>query len=775
VGIAVLGPLTIGGDQGETAALWRRDRIVLAALAVRPGQVLTAETLADVLWRTNLPASWQKVIQGCVVRLRKRLGSQAVETVADGYRLAIPLDEIDAQRFEHAVRRADELMTEDVPERAALVLSEALNLWRGSAFAELDDWDLARVEAARLTELRYQAEELYVEAALRAGHRDRILAKAEALVSEAPLRERRWILLATAQYQDGRQGEALRAIQRLRTVLQQELGLDPSPDVASLERAILRQDPELVAAQALPEPSPECPYPGLRPYDVDDADAFFGREADVAACLRKLADTTVLTVVGPSGCGKSSFVRAGVAAALRRDGTDVVVMTPGVHPLAALTAAMADAGSAGRTPMLVVDQCEETFSLCPDPVEREAFLATLLEHATHGRLVLVLRADRIADLSAYPEVARVLEPGLYLLGGMGEDDLRATIEQPARLAYLTVEPGLVDLLVGEVASHPGALPLMSHALAETWRRREGRTLTVDGYASSGGIRGAVAQTAEQIYDQLSPERRPVLRDLLLRLVAPGPDGEPVRSRLPRRLVVTGPDNDAMIDVLVAARLVTSDDSVVALAHESLARAWPRLRDWLDDDLEGQQILHHLAVAADTWNGLGRPESELYRGVRLARALDWQQNAGPSLTATEHDFLTESRRLSEAELRAAEDRAQDQLRINRRLRIVLGTGALLLVGALVSGLVAVRQTGRAEDAVTQQLARSISARAALRGHQPFAPVGRARRSAGRLGRDPRESGGRRHQTPDARSIVCVAFRTCEQHRGLLRRHPDHLRW
>ena len=255
MGIAVLGPLTVGGDPGE-ATLWRRDRIVLAALAVRPGQVVTAEALADMLWGAHLPLSWQKVIQGCVVRLRKRLGSQAIGTAVNGYRLAVPLDEIDAHRFDRAVRRARELIAADAFERAATVLSDALELWRGKPFTELEEWDLARVEAARLTELRFEAEELYVEAALRAGQLDRVLATAQALVSESPLRERRWILLATAQYQDGRQGDALHTIQQLRTVLSQELGLDPTPDVTSLEQAILHQDPALIRRPAaLPEPT----------------------------------------------------------------------------------------------------------------------------------------------------------------------------------------------------------------------------------------------------------------------------------------------------------------------------------------------------------------------------------------------------------------------------------------------------------------------------------------------------------------------------------------
>jgi WD40 repeat protein len=168
----------------------------------------------------------------------------------------------------------------------------------------------------------------------------------------------------------------------------------------------------------------------------------------------------------------------------------------------------------------------------------------------------------------------------------------------------------------------------------------------------------------------------------------------------------------MIDQLVASRLVTSDAGVVELAHESLVRAWPRLRGWLDEDVEGRRILHHLAVAADSWNNLDRPDSELYRGVRLAKALDWQARTTPTLTSAEEDFLAASKRLSQTELRAAESRARQQLRINRRLRAALVTGAFLLVGALIAGLVAVRQADRAEQAATRELARQVGARALL---------------------------------------------------------------
>ncbi|MGH9235564.1 MAG: BTAD domain-containing putative transcriptional regulator, partial [Acidimicrobiales bacterium] len=332
--MAVLGPVGVGGDAD---GLGPRDRVVVAALAVRTGEAVGAEQLADALWGDRQPASWGKVIHGCVSRLRKALGPAAIETVPGGYRLVLPVDDIDARRFERLVRRGRELLTLGEPERAAHVIGEGLALWRGRALVELEDWQEGRVEAARLEELRLDAQEVLLEATLRSGRYREVLAEAQAMVAESPLRERRWALLATAQYQAGRQGEALRTLHRARGELASELGVDPGPDLVALEAAILRQDPSLVADTALPEPSATCPYLGLVPYDVADAEGFFGRDADVAACLRRLATVGVLAVVGPSGSGKSSLVRAGVAAALERDGHRVVVVTPGAHPSDALT------------------------------------------------------------------------------------------------------------------------------------------------------------------------------------------------------------------------------------------------------------------------------------------------------------------------------------------------------------------------------------------------------------------------------------------------------
>ncbi len=268
---------------------------------------------------------------------------------------------------------------------------------------------------------------------------------------------------------------------------------------------------------------------------------------------------------------------------------------------------------------LVVDQVEEAVAPGQEPEERARYFAALTAHVSAGGvLVLSMRADHLGDVAPFPDIARLVEDGLYLLGPMGETDLRSAIEGPARRAGLRLEPGLVDLLVREVEGEPAALPLLSHVLRETWERREGPTLTVEGYRATGGIRSAVSQSAERLYDAMDAAQRNRLRALLLRLVMPTEDGDPVRARVPREKLAADVDHQRLVEQLVNARLVSIDGDTVQIAHEALVRVWPRLRGWLDDDVEGQRLFRHLAGAADAWDKMGRPGQRALPG-RPARA------------------------------------------------------------------------------------------------------------------------------------------------------------
>jgi DNA-binding SARP family transcriptional activator len=227
MGITLLGPVAVDGN----GALRRRDRVVLAALALRPGEAVDTVRLAEALWGETPPPSWSKVVPGCVMRLRRVLGSEAIETTPRGYRLMVPAEEVDARRFERLVGRGRDLLAGGEADRASYTLGEALGLWQGRALVELEGWGPGRAEADRLEGLRLDAQEQRWAAELAAGRDQDVLSEVTAGVAEAPLRERRWAQLALAEYRCGRQGDALRTIHQARTTLVNELGLSLTTSV----------------------------------------------------------------------------------------------------------------------------------------------------------------------------------------------------------------------------------------------------------------------------------------------------------------------------------------------------------------------------------------------------------------------------------------------------------------------------------------------------------------------------------------------------------------
>ena len=353
--------------------------------------------------------------------------------------------------------------------------------------------------------------------------------------------------------------------------------------------------------------------------------------------------------------------------------------------------------------------------------ERAAFADALARAAADpdGRAVVVvaLRADFYGRFAAYPGLAELLGANQVLVGPMQASELRRAVELPAGRVGLRVEPELADALVDDVEGEPGALPLLSTALLELWQKRQDNTLTLAAYRESGGVHGAVARLAEGTYGGVPDQRKPLVRALMLRLVAEDEGDAPVRRRAPLAELDLERNTD-MADVLgtlADSRLVTVGEGSVEVAHEALLREWPRLRDWIEEDAEGRRLRRHVTQAATEWDAAGRDKGELYRGARLAAALDWSTDHALELNELERGFVSESREASEHDTKRAR-------RTNRRLRALLAGVAVLLAAAVAGGVFASRPArggARRGDGPSRPAPRRAGARRG--GPRPLAPA------------------------------------------------------
>lgn len=442
-------------------------------------------------------------------------------------------------------------------------------------------------------------------------------------------------------------------------------------------------------------PAPgEPPFKGLQYFDEADTDLFFGRELLTAKIIGQLRNDRCLVVVGASGSGKSSIVRAGLVPALKRgeplaDGTTppegssrwlIHILTPTAHPLeelaerltrdvesvTALETLINDLKATPRTLhfksrrvtghasaerlLLVVDQFEELFTACREEAERKAFIDNLITAVeTDGPTIVVitLRADFYTHCAQYTNLREVLAKRQEYIGPMNAEELRRAIEEPAKRGGWELESGLVDILLKDVGNEPGALPLLSHALLETWKRRRGSTLTFAGYAESGRVHGAIAKTAEAVFNQLKPEQQAIARRIFLRLTELGEGTQDTRRRAALSELILHPEDasalEAVLKILSDARLITTDDKTAEVAHEALIREWPTLRNWLEEDREGLYTHRRLTEAAQEWDKLNRDPGALYRGLRLVRALEWVKAHYEMLSTLERDFIEASRK------------------------------------------------------------------------------------------------------------------------------------
>jgi WD40 repeat protein/DNA-binding SARP family transcriptional activator len=693
----ILGPLVVRVDGTPVAIGGPKQRALLALLLLSANRVVSRERLIGELFADQSVNSADHALRNQVSRLRKALGAgdePRLVARAPGYLLRVEPGELDLERFERLVAEGRESLAAGEAAAAAAAFRAAERLWEGRPLADLEFEPFARVEVERLEELRLAAVEERIDAELALGRQLALVGEIEALSAEHPYRERFRSQLMLALYRSGRQAEGLEVYRRTRAFLNDELGLEPGVELQDLERAILTQDPALNmgpnGGAAIPPTRDVCPYQGLAPFEADNAEFFFGRERLVDELVGRLADAPLLALIGPSGSGKSSLLRAGLLPAL---GLDYVVVRPG-DALPRLTA--------GDRKVIAVDQFEEVFAASVTEADRSAFVDGLVEAAwdpeRRALVLIAMRADFFGRLAPNVELADLVGPNHALLGPMSLSELRRAIEGPAERVGLEVEPALVDALVDDVAGEAGGLPLLSTALVDLWRERDGRLLTLAAYDASGGVRGAVARHAEAAFRSLDAPGQVIARRVLLRLVAGGDDEAVTRRRVNRRELEVGSDEkvDEVLATLVERRLLVADADSYELVHEALLEHWPRLAGWLHEDAQGRRVHGHLADAAARWQAGNSDAGELYRGARLAAALEWASGDTGELNRLEREFLDESRAAS--------------VRSTRRLRWLLATAVALLVVAVVAGAVALEARGTARRQATAAVAQRLGAQA-----------------------------------------------------------------
>ncbi|MEU0881678.1 helix-turn-helix domain-containing protein [Lentzea sp. NPDC005914] len=460
-------------------------------------------------------------------------------------------------------------------------------------------------------------------------------------------------------------------------------------------------------AASEPDGADDSPYVGLAMFQPDDAPKFFGRERLTAELLTSKNRFT--GVFGPSGVGKSSLLRAGLIARTREP---VLLFTPGANPVEECAVALARLTGADaveladelRDPaalhrkhehLVVVDQFEELFTLCRSEELRTWLIAALRSCA---KVVIGVRADYYGHCAHYPELVEALS-GQVMVGAMTPDELRLAITEPAAVAGAKVETALLARLMADAVGQAAVLPLLSHALAETWQHRRGMTLTLSSYEEVGGLEHAVARTAQEVFDGFTSRQQAQARRILLRLVTV----EDTKRRAHKDELEA---DDEVLQALAAARLVVIDRDGVELAHEALIRGWPALGEWIEEDRENIKAQRELTDATQTWESLDRDPGALLRGRRLTNV-----PAGLSLNSRERAFLAASLAAEE------EDSASTRRRTRRQRQLLAALAALIVVAA--SSTVFALQAGRtaAEQRTAAAVLKAVGEAAILRSTNP----------------------------------------------------------
>ena len=503
-------------------------------------------------------------------------------------------------------------------------------------------------------------------------------------------------------------------------------------------------------------PAPELteltnPYKGLAAYHRKDAEIFFGRENSIKELLEHMHKQPFMVVVGASGTGKSSLVRAGVLPRLENEWLVVPSLRPGARPFVQLQRALlegmgdgyADTNDGGNVEQLVarwcerhpgqkllvcIDQYEELLTMTRDEAVRASFEGTLArllrQHDGQFRLIITIRQDFEPqfDDGALDEWWEQDE-SRYVIAPMTQDELREVVEKPAATQVMYFKPAmLVDELINEVVATPGGLPLLSFALSEMYdhylsRNSNDRAIEMVDYEAVGGVIGCLRSRADQIYEDLAPDVQPVMRHIMMRMVATDSDSSQglARRRIERKYELDFQnvhDSEAANEVITqlsAARLIVEatdedGDDYVEPAHDALVRAWDKLIRWLNDvnrkSIDHLRFRRNLTAAAGAWrDDTANSNAHLWNDGRRVRQL--------------HTVMADGAEwMSQPEL----EFAKRSIRVRRRnVGLIAGAVVAIAASAVIAVVMALQSAESAEEAAAQR-DRALSAVLAIRSEQ-----------------------------------------------------------
>lgn len=512
-----------------------------------------------------------------------------------------------------------------------------------------------------------------------------------------------------------------------------------------------------------------CPYRGLFAFQEEDAHLFFGRERFSAYLAKVVKIKSFIAVVGPSGSGKSSAVFAGLIPRLRQDNNirwQIVSFRPGNNPFEALAIVLAPLWlslqnssdsifyqfleqnttttqcenerrllerelaarlqsehqalfnvikrftrqNPGIRLILIADQFEELYTLCPEP-EIQLFLDLLLETVgvdPNFTLVITLRADFYGHALSYRPFSDALQGAVFNLGPMSQEELRSAIEKPATQIQVELEAGLVNKLMDDVWGELGNLPLLEFALTQLWKKQKNGRLTHTAYSEIGGVEEALAEYGEQVYAQLSQVDREKTKRIFIQLVRLG-EGAQATRRLATRSQVKNWD---LVTHLASARLLVTNcnystgEETVEIVHEALIKSWRRLEYWIQIDSEFRRWQERLRTQIYDWEKSGKTQDALLRDVSLAVAQDWQKKRPEELSLRERDFIWHSQFIWEK---------QKQKKKHRRQLTTLGLTVGLVSALILAGIARLQWQNSLQNEIK---AISASSKALLKSNQEF---------------------------------------------------------